>query len=376
MSWWHRQHERLHLVSARSARRQGPPRSPFPEFAIRFDMAERVAKRARVVSRTIPGPPRRGMPGMASVAGEISQSYFVHNRHGSDLVRRKIDTFVGPMIDYQNVGRCLNSGIGLQGVNDLFFMGDYTDLLRIFDLLRTTYPEIDQTASDRAAHETGLMYINDMDATSEYCNMGNVIVWITIYDLVKSGSDRLNVAVDEANTFTPGSTWIQGVDEQRNDSATYTGQPLSYNMVGALPTDAHRFGQEWHIYQHTRVALNPGSVHQHHVRFGANSFVDFSDIQRANAGETAYTKIADYLKGTTYAQLVVQHGCVCANTLGTEATYTRSDVCVVTHKRYKFRYAVGQAEYRSGLNTLDVTAAPNIVNPETGDVMPYADAVP
>lgn len=376
MSWWHRQHERLHLVHARSARRQGPPRDPFPNTAVRFDMTERVAKRARTASRTVAGAPKRTL-GVMPVGGEISQSYFVHNRHGSDMVRRKIDTFVGPMIDQIDAGKCLASTVGVQEAFNLFYMGDFDDIDRLRGLTMTAYPEAESTdAAERAMWETGLLYLNDMDSTTEYCNMANVICWFTIYDLLKSGSDRLNVAVDEANTFDPKSVWEAGVDEQRVDGAPYNAQILSKSIVGAVPTDSHRFGQEWHIMSHTRVALSPGSVHQHHVRLGINSFINWSDIRRSNLGETAFTKIVDYLKGTTYAQLVVLHGCPCPNTAGDEATFSRADLCAITHKRFKWRYATGQAQFRSGFSFLDTSTTAQVTNPETGKAEGYDAANP
>lgn len=376
MSWewdWARDHT-VGIRPVTSTR--GAPRTPQggPSSSTQFATPD-MASRKRTSTQM--GAPTRTIGGTQFVGSEGTQSYWVHNRQASDMVRRKIDTLVGPMISYFNAGVCRSSTIGKQGFSTIHFLGDFTDLNYIKDVIKDTYPEISDTNTDRVAEETAMMYVLDMDSTTEYCNMTNVNCWLTIYDLVKSGSDRLNVAASEGQIFQPASVWENGVNEQRNDSSTFTLDQLNPTNIGAIPTDSLRFSQEWHIHQHTRVCLSPGQSHQHHVRFGANSFVNFSDLERTNAGETAMTQIVDYLKGTTYAQLAVYHGCPCPNADASEATYTKTDLCIITHKRYRYKYALGDLKVRTGLNTLDTTiqAGPNTVNPLTGAIQAVADAI-
>lgn len=317
------------------------------------------------------GAPTRSL-GTAYLGGEGSVSFWIHNKQASNMVRRKLDTLVGPLSFQTDAGGLQTATPGRQKYVTVAYAGDYTDLNTLVTTTAAAYPEFSDAATDQAANETAYLYVQDMDITTEFANLSNQTMWMTIYDITKSQTDRLEVAGNEALLYNPEQTWLNGVDEQRISSGT---QVLAPEYVGALPTDSKRFCQEWHIHQTTYVCLGPGDLHQHHVRYGVNSFISPSDLKRANAGETGFTQIATFLKGTTYAMLVVFHGQVCVADGGATATFGQADIAYVTRKRYKWKYAFKDFEFRKGETNMPIFQA-QVLNTRTGNVEAYEDADP
>lgn len=320
------------------------------------------------------GAPSQNALGFRVAGGECSTSRYTKKKRANRIIRRKVEDKAGPHTYRYDLSKCLHSGFGVQSSTVMTYFFDKTMLDNAWDRLVEIYPEMSDADTKDALAEVGWMVVDDVWATTEICNMSNGSAWVTIYDLTKIQSDRADSGSPTAATvFDPLSLWLYGIAEEPADDAALS-SPNSPNYVGNVPNQSHRFSSEWHIEQHTVMCLGPGDLHRHEVHIAPNCFINKSRWERYNG--TDYTTIANYLANLTYAQVIVHHGSVCANSTGTEATYQQSDLCAITHVRFNYSWAVGELESEQGVTTLDVTGATNTINQRTGKAEPYSDAVP
>lgn len=341
-----------------------------------WDAAERVAKRARSF---MGAPASTTLGGLSAVGGECSQSFWVHNRKVNEHAARGVDNWDGPTIKQLDYGGCFTSNIGRQGNWEVGYAMNFNDFNEVLDLYKDYILELDRPEapeSTRIAYEDAKIYVRDIDMQIEICNQGNTLMWFSLYDLVKSTTDRLNNFTNRATVYTPVAVWTEGVNQQRAKQGARN-QTLEPVYVGAVPTDSSRFGQEWHIHETTRVCLPPGGIHVHHVRFGANFILPINRFVRSDNSESSWLAINDYVAGLSYCCMISQHGAPSPTVDGLSASYQKSDLCIIWHKRLKTSFGVEEQKVRDGETSLSVgPLAPNIVVPQTGVITPYADAVP
>lgn len=356
--------------------------NPWYEAAKAVRAASRWGTRSRTGTVTQTMSPTN-MLGPAIVGGEMSYSEWTDARQTDPMARRMIDEMVAHIEVYDNQDQAVTSSPGTQqqayldstspGVDNYRGNFSYTDIDKIWTQMRLAYGEELAAAanSDQVYAESGAIYLRECETVTDFCNQSNQMCWFTLYELVKSQTDRLEPAApsSDAEVFDPITLWQQGLNQQ----ATTGMSAMNQDHVGAVPFVSHRFCQEWHVKKVTRVCLGPGDLHRHRTFWAPNSIISYSDVARAT-GEDTYVEVATYLKGITHRTMVVLHGQVCCANVSGRATYSGSKLCWVTTRRTKSSYGLGyQKPVTSDLSNI-TTIGTNIMNQDTANAEPYETA--
>lgn len=342
-----------------------------------------VFRHTRAGTRTEAPTKRMSQVGPAIVGGEMTESSWSDFRQADPMARRQIEEMVGDITVWDNFDGVLENGPGEQAIFTLgdtnranFLTNSYGnfgigDLTTLYTKLQASYPEELLDENNAAIYnETGAMYIREMVATHDFCNMSNQMVWFDLYELVKSQTDRIdNPALDERLQFYPPLLWKTGLLEQ----AGPIGSPQSYLDVGSVPFSSKRFCQDWYVKKVTKVCLGPGDLHRHTVTWAPNSIVQFADFQRPDSTDTL-SSIATAMKGLTHYTMIVMHGQVCCSLTTGRATYGPGKLCYVQTRRLKVQFGLGhQAPIYSDLANVK-TVATTVMNQDTANAEQYEEA--
>jgi len=221
--------------------------------------------------------------------------------------------------------------IGTQGGTDTRANADYLDWMRASDVIAmagralNTYTTGNLAISiTQSGYESKRILIERWTNTFSFMNCGPTDAWLTVW-AINAKESLLS------SLFDPVTDWKNGYQEQDGNSTAMT-----YNTIGAKPTDSHAFNRNWKVKGTTKVLLSPGRMHKFTVNCKLNKIIN---LAKWNEGPEA-------IRGYT--------GCVLWTAYGIPIDDTQ--------------YAVSS---HSGTATVGITTAPTkiIVNQDSSIVM-------
>lgn len=187
-------------------------------------------------------------------------------------------------------------------------------------------------------------FIDQVTAKYMMTNQENTNVELFIYDLVakKDGS------------ITPEGAWSGGLTDE-GGNASYR------NTVGISPFVSPQFNAYWKVLKKTRVVLGTGQSHCHYINWKCQKV-----FNQEKLADSPY-----YIKGLSYATMIIQTGLPVTDTTGSTVTTAGTDVASVMTKQVKFKVVRDANQtFRNYFNNLTTpgNAAQQMVDAATGAV--------
>lgn len=242
-------------------------------------------------------------------------------RYGKEAPRNSV---------FQNTGGFISTGIaGYMGVSDaattlqLFTLNDVTDIFnQVYD--QTQFLVRNDTQSDNLG-----FVIHKAHAEITLKNDTNEMNVVRVYDLI--ARHDLNRTDSGTDAFMyPHTMWQEGISQIARTGGISDGDTVTYRRLGDTPFNSPQFTHFFKVAKVTKVIMDPGSIHNHSVRFAPNKYWNNRNLSSTSFG----------WKGLSVFTMIVAEGSPIAAATGGINGVTSSEVKMAVNIKKTYTYSV------------------------------------